>query len=92
MVLPLARHWARHRKRLTGRSAEQKRSAKAEGKIKGPARGRPETQSARGVGAARHLAMSVPRKSELPHLARVGHVPRPTGCAAVRWSSSHGFA
>ncbi len=91
-------HWlmrlpeAPHEDESVGRRTEPMRSAKAEGKIKGSARVRPETQSARGVGAARHLAMSVPRKSGFPHLARVGHVPRPTGCAAVRWSSSHGFA
>lgn len=62
------------------------------GKIKGPARGRPKTQSARGVGAARRLAVTVPRKNELPHLTGATRVPRPTGFATVRWSLSHGFA
>jgi hypothetical protein len=47
------------------RSGGRKAGAKREGKIKGPAQGRPETQSARGFGAARHLAVSVPCKSRI---------------------------
>ena len=91
-LLLLERLWVRHPKRVAGRSAEQRRRAKTEGKIKGPARGRLATQSARGVGAAPRLAVSVPRKSVMPHAARVTRVPYQTGFATVRLSLPHGFA
>jgi hypothetical protein len=79
---------AARRKRLAGRGTEHMRSAKAQGKIKGPARGRPATQSARGIGAARQLPPSVPRPNGSSCLASENHVPRPIGYDTVRRSWS----
>lgn len=75
-------------RKLTDREAEQIRGATTEGKIKAPARGRPETQSARGVSAARQLAPSVPRPNGSSCFASENHVPRPVGYDIVRRSWS----
>ncbi len=73
LPLPVARHgtpseWlmrlARCRRR--GRSRELQEPLKTEGKIKGSARCRPQSQSARGVGAARRLAACVPSQNVNP--------------------------
>ncbi len=68
------------------------RLMKTEGKIKGPARARPQRQSARGLGAARRLAACVPRWSSNPQGIRVGRVPSWMRSAALRWSLCHGVA
>jgi hypothetical protein len=62
---------------------------KTEGKIKGPARAGPLSQSARGVGAARQLAAGVPSQNANPQGIRVGRVPSLMRFAALRWSLCH---
>ena len=77
--------WARSRagsRRLQG-------PVKREGKIKGPARARPQSQSARGLGAARRLVACVPSKNANPQGIRVGRVPSWMRFAALRWSLCH---
>lgn len=64
---------------------------KTEGKIKGPARTGPESQSARGVGAARRLAAGVPPRSTNPPGIELGRVPPLMGYAFLRWSMCHGL-
>jgi hypothetical protein len=66
------------------------RRAETEGKIKGPARTRPQSQSARGVGAARSPAASVPPKYENPQGITVARVLYSMQLAALPWSWSHG--
>lgn len=63
---------------------------KREGKIKGPARARPQSQSARGLGAARRLAACVLSWSENPLGIALGGVPSSIRFAALRWSLCHG--
>lgn len=65
---------------------------KTEGKIKGPARTGPLSQSARRLGAARRLAACVPSKNANPQGIRVGRVPSWMRFAALRWSLCHGLA
>jgi hypothetical protein len=65
---------------------------KREGKIKGPARAGPQSQSARGWGAARRLAACVPSQNANPQGIRVGRVPSWMRFAALRWSLCHGLA
>ena len=65
---------------------------KTEGKIKGPARARPLSQSARGVGAARRLAACVLSKSANPQGIELGRVPFSMRYASLRWSACHGLA
>lgn len=65
---------------------------KTEGKIKGPARAGPQSQSARGVDAARRLAACVLSKSANPQGTRVGRVPSWMRFSALRWSLCHGLA
>jgi hypothetical protein len=65
---------------------------KTEGKIKGPARARPLSQSARGLGAARRLAACVPLKNANPYGIGLGRVPFSMPYASLRWSVCHGFA
>jgi len=79
--------------RLAGcRSRDRRGAAKTEGKIKGPARAGPQSQSARGVGAARRLVAGVPSRSANPPGIEVRRVPPSTGFAALRWSLCHGRA
>lgn len=65
---------------------------KREGKIKGPARTRPQSQSARGLGAARRLAACVPSQNANPLGVELGRVPSLMRYAILRWSLCHGFA
>ncbi len=65
---------------------------KREGKIKGPARAGPQSQSARGLGAARRLAACVPSQNANPQGIRVGRVPSWIRFAALRWSLCHGIS
>lgn len=65
---------------------------KREGKIKGPARTWPQSQSARGLGAARWLAAGVPSWSANPLGIGVGRVPSLMRVAALRWSLCHGLS
>ena len=65
---------------------------KTEGKIKGPARSRPQSQSARGLGAARRLAASVPLQNANPHGIELGRVPFLMRYASLRWRVCHGLA
>ena len=64
---------------------------KREGKIKGPARTRPQSQSARGLGAARRLAACVPLQNANPQGIRVVRVLSWMRFAALRWSLCHGL-
>lgn len=68
------------------------REAKAEGKIKGAARLRLPSQSARGVGAARHLAVPVPRGHATRLAVTHACVPSALLYAVLRWSLRHGLA
>lgn len=74
------------------RSWEPRGRVKREGKIKGPARARPQSQSARGLGAARRLVACVPRRNTNPHGIVLGCVPSLMRFAALRWSLCHGLA
>ncbi|MDO8768512.1 MAG: hypothetical protein Q7K57_07405 [Burkholderiaceae bacterium] len=65
---------------------------KTEGKIKGPARAEPLSQSARGLGAARRLAACVSPKNANPQSIRVGGVPLWMRFAALRWSLCRGIS
>ena len=96
LALPV---WQRckHRMRLawTRRRAGSQRlqgPVKREGKIKGPARDRPQSQSARGLGVARRPKAGVPLRSAKPNGIGAGRVPSSMRCATVRWSLCHGFA
>lgn len=77
---------------VAGRSRERMREAKTEGQIKGAARRRPQSQSARGVGAAQHLLVPVPRQCAMPHCPGIACVPCPILCAPLRWSARDGQA
>jgi hypothetical protein len=68
------------------------RKAETEGQIKGAARRHPQSQSARGVGAARHLLVSVPRQCATPHRWGIARVPLPILCPPLRWSARYGHA
>lgn len=74
------------------RSGEPRGSVRTEGKIKGPARAGPLSQSARGVGAARRLAACVPSQNANPQGIALGCVPSLMRFAALRWSLCHGPA
>ena len=74
------------------RSREPRGSVKTEGKIKGPARARPLSQSARGLGTARWLAACVPLQSSKPYGIELGCVPSLMRFVATRWSLCHGLA
>lgn len=74
------------------RSRSRQRSGKTEGKIKGPARTRPQGQSARGLGVARRLAAGVPSLDANPDGIKVSRVPSSTRVARLRWSVCHGLA
>ena len=74
------------------RSREPWGLVKREGKIKGPARTRPQRQSARGVDAARRLAACVPSRCENPQGIEVSCVPSSMRYATLRWSLCHGLA
>ena len=87
--------WQRckHRMRLAWtRSRTPWGPVKREGKIKGPARTRPQSQSARGLSAAQRLAACVPSQNANPQGIRVGRVPSLMHHARLRWSLCHGIA
>lgn len=69
-----------------------KTEGKTEGKIKGPARAGPQSQSARGVGAARRLAACVPPQNANPQGIELGRVPFCMRYASLRWRVCHGLA
>jgi hypothetical protein len=92
LALPV---WQRrkHRMRLARtRSRAPWGPVKREGKIKGPARAGPQSQSARGLGTARRLAACVPSQNSNPQCIRVGRVPSWMRFAALRWSLCHGIS
>lgn len=62
------------------------------GKIKGPARARPQGQSARGLGVARRPVAGVPSLDAEPDGFKVSRVPSSTRVARLRWSVCHGHA
>lgn len=72
------------------RSRDRRGPVKTEGKIKGPARARLQSQSARGVDAARRLAACVPSQNANPQSIRAGRVLSSMRFAALRWSLCHG--
>lgn len=65
---------------------------KREGKIKGPARAGPLSQSARGLGVARRLVACVPSWSVNPQGIELGRVPSSTRYDNLRWSLCHGIS
>lgn len=90
LALPV---WQRckHRMRLAWtRSRTPWGPVKREGKIKGPARAGPLSQSARGLGAARRLVACVPSQNANPQGIRFGRVPSLMQFAASRWSLCRG--
>ncbi|MDO8771267.1 MAG: hypothetical protein Q7K57_21700 [Burkholderiaceae bacterium] len=66
--------------------------AKTEGKIKGPARACPQSQSARGVAAARRLLACVPSRCANPEGIGLGRVPCSMWYATLRRSVCYGNA
>lgn len=82
-----SRVWLAH-----SRTRDPGGQAKTEGKIKGPAPACPQSQSARGVGAARRLVARVPSRSANPEGTGPGRVPSSMRYAALRWSLCHGLA
>lgn len=95
LTLPV---WQRckHRMRLAwdqSRTGNRRRQGpvKREGKIKGPARAGPQSQSARGLDAAQRLATCVPSQNANPQSIRVGRVQSSMRSAALRWSLRHGL-
>ena len=92
LALPV---WQRckHRMRLAWiRNRAPWGPVKREGKIKGPARTRPQSQSARGLGAARRLAACVPSQNANPQGIEVGRVLSWMRFAALRWRLFHGLS
>jgi hypothetical protein len=75
---------------MVRRGTERTRGAKTEGKIKGSARHPSESQSARGVGAARRPWLPVPRDVRMPRVHSLSRVPFVVHYATQRWSSRHG--
>ena len=63
-----------------------------EGKIKGPARMCPPSQSARGLGTAPCRVHPVPCQDRIRPAAGPWRVPFPIPCAQARWSRLHGRA
>jgi hypothetical protein len=92
LTLPL-RHrdtpcvWLAH-----SRSRDPRRQAKTEGKIKGAARPCPQSQSARGVAAARRLLACVPSRSANPEGTGLARVPSSIRYATLCWGLRHGLA
>lgn len=68
------------------------REAETEGKIKGAARMRSPSQSARGLRAAPRWQRWVLRGHAMPHRADFCRVPPWICCAMPCWSLCHGFA
>lgn len=91
-LLPHGQHCALGARLAVGRSRERRREAETEGKIKGAARLRLPIQSARGVGAARRLAVPVPRRHATRFAAKRVCVPSALPCVVLRWSLRHGLA
>ena len=91
-LLPFGQRCAPRARLAMGRSRERMREAKTEGQIKGAARRHPQSPSARGVGAARHLLMLVPRQCAMPHHGGIARVPLPILCPPLRWSARYGHA
>lgn len=74
------------------RSQDLREPVKTEGKIKGPTRSRPLSQSARGLGTARRLAACVPSQNANPYGIALGRVPCSMRYASLRWSVCHGLS
>ena len=74
------------------RSRDPRGQAETEGKIKGPARACLQSQSARGVAAARRLVACVPSRSVNPEGTGLDRVPSSMRYAALRWSWCYGLA
>lgn len=74
------------------RSQDPRGQAKTEGKIKGAAPACPQSQSARGVAAARRRLACVPSRSANHEYTRACRVPSSMRYAALRWSLCHGHA
>ena len=72
-------------------SWEPMRDTQTEGKIKGPARMCPPSQSARGLGTAPRLRRRVPCRSRFTIAARRLRVLFPMHCALMRWRFRHGI-
>lgn len=87
--LPPGQRCAPRARLAVGRSRERMRET--EGKIKGAARSCLQSQSARGVAAARRLVARVPSRSVNPEGAGLGHVLSSMRYAALRWSWFHGL-
>lgn len=75
-----------------GGSWEPMRGTQTEGKIKGPARMCPPSQSARGLDAAPGRAHAVSCGGRTRPAAGAWRVPFPIPCAQARWSGLHGRA
>jgi hypothetical protein len=92
LARPIGRRGTPRVRQVRSRSQDLRRSVKTEGKIKGPARGWPLSQSAHGLGAARRLAACVPRRSANPQGIELGRVPFSMRYACLSWSLCHGIA
>lgn len=68
-----------------GANAGAEAGAEAEGKIKGPARWCPPSQSARGLGAAQRRQRCVLLWSHIPMLIQLARVLFSIHCAVLRW-------
>lgn len=68
--LPRGQRCAPRARLAKRRSRERMREAETEGKIKGPARCRLLSQSARGIGAAHHLVVTMPPQRAKPRGVR----------------------
>ena len=75
------------------RNRGQQDRLKTEGKIKGSARCRPQSQSARGVGAARRLVAGVPSQNANPlEVSGDERMPSLTSVVESRRNLCHGIA
>lgn len=74
------------------RSLDPGGRVKSEGKIKGPARVRPQSLSARGLGTARSIAVLVPHRNAMRDGCEVCRVLPTIHCATLRWSLHRGCA
>lgn len=90
--LPVMQHGTPCVRLARCRSRDPRGPVKTEGKIKGPARAGPQSQSARGVGAARRPVAGVPSRSANPTGIGFDRVPSSIRFAALRWSLCHGLA
>ncbi len=92
LALPIGQHGTPCVQPVLCRSRDSKGPVKTEGKIKGPARSRPQSESARGLGAARRLAACVPSWNANPYGVELGRVPFSMRYVGLRWSECRGLA